>query len=70
LNVKEDVIIAESSNYSFDLVDFRLKKLNEHLQDIRNSEHSNSGEISKDQHYILSLVQYISDAQSKMIILC
>jgi hypothetical protein len=37
-----------------------MKKLYEHIQNIK--EHENSIDLSKDMHYLLSILQYINDA--------
>jgi hypothetical protein len=62
--VKEEVIVADSSNFTYHSIDLKLKKLQEHISSLKNSENLNTNEIQKDMHYILLLLQYISDAVS------
>lgn len=50
----------ESSQYSFHVVDYRLKKLEDHIINLKNV---NPGlEIIKDSHYFSSIYKYIEDA--------
>jgi len=56
--VKEDVIKAESSNYSFHVIDYKLKKLKENLSRIQNS---NDSEYEKDRHLYEIINKYIGD---------
>lgn len=72
--VKEEVIVAESSQFTYHMIDYKLKKLQEHLNEANNSvegqystnnsNYLSSLDYSKDMHYILSLQQYITDAIS------
>jgi len=57
--VKEDVIKAESSNYSFHVIDYKLKKLKENLSKIQNSLDS---EYEKDRHLYEIINKYIDNA--------
>ena len=77
--VREEVFVAENSQYTYHTIDYKLKKLQEHIIIIKNSDkpnydsllsvsHSsnymislgnNTIDLSKDMHYISSLLQYI-----------
>jgi hypothetical protein len=60
VKVKEEVIKIESSQYSFHVVDYRLKKLQDHLINLKSV---NPGVYTiKDSHYFSSIYKYIEDA--------
>jgi hypothetical protein len=58
--VKEEVIIAEKSVHTYHTVDFKLKKLHEHITKMKENEKENP-EFVKEAHNISLLLQYISD---------
>ncbi len=62
VRVKEEVIVAETSNFTCHTIDFKLRKLQEHINYLKNSELNNTPEIQKEMHYISLLSQYIIDA--------
>jgi hypothetical protein len=64
VRVKEEIIVAEKSQYSYHTIDYKLKKLHEHLNQLKNSEKNVNDDLSKEMHYILLLSQYIMDAIS------
>lgn len=47
MKVKEEVLKLESSNYSFHLIDYRLKKLGEHINELKKN-------VNETDHDILS----------------
>jgi hypothetical protein len=59
--------MAESSQYSYHVIDHKLKKLNEQITLIKESEIINPQESLKDLHIITLLLQYISDSISIII---
>jgi len=61
VNVSEEVIKIESSQYSFHVVDYRLKKLEDHLVNLKNL--NPCLEMVKDSHYFSSIFKYIEDAK-------
>jgi len=60
IRVKEEVIVAEGSNFTVHNIDFKLKKLQEHINYIKNAD-CNNAEFLKEIHYISLLLQYIVD---------
>lgn len=58
--VKEEVIIAETSVYTYHTVDFKLKKLHEHITKLNELEKDNPVFL-KEVHYITLLLKYIED---------
>jgi hypothetical protein len=58
--VTEEVIIAETSLHTYHTVDFKLKKLHEHISTMKENEKENP-EFIKEAHNISLLLQYISD---------
>jgi hypothetical protein len=63
VKVIEEVIQAESSPYTYKIIDFKLKKLHDHLMNLKNSNKKLNDEILQDMHYIVTLIQYISDTR-------
>jgi hypothetical protein len=63
VRVKEEIIVAEKSQYSYITIDYKLKKLHEHLIQLKNSEKNLNvnDDLSKEMHFILLLSQYILD---------
>ena len=53
--MNEEVLKYESSTYSFHLVDFRLKKLQEHILNQEKIKNEN-------EHYFSTISKYIDDA--------
>ena len=58
--VKDEVMKIESSQFCFHVVDYRLKKLSEHVLDIQTLKKDN--ETLRDMHYFSTVYQYIEDA--------
>lgn len=58
--MKDEVLKIESSMYSFHLVDYRLKKIEDHIISLKNV--SNDHNLLKDSHYFSSIYKYIGDA--------
>jgi len=58
IKVKEEVIKAESSNYSFHVIDYKLKKLKENISKIQST---NDSECEKDRHLYEIINKYIDD---------
>jgi hypothetical protein len=54
--------VAESSVFTYRTIDFKLKKLQEHINSIKNSDLISGPDFQKDVHYISLLLQYILDA--------
>jgi hypothetical protein len=74
VRVKEEVIVAEGSNFTYHTIDHKLRKLEEHLTSIKNQDSNGRviilklvkntptfNELVKDMHYLLPLRQYILD---------
>jgi hypothetical protein len=70
--VKQEVIVAEGSNFTYHTIDHKLRKLEEHLTNIKDQNDSGRllnlqvvkntatfNELAKDMHYLLPLRQYI-----------
>jgi len=66
VKVKEEVLKADSSNFSYHSIDLKLRKLKEHINSLLKTDNSKSIESDtvKDIHHFSSLNSYIEDATS------
>jgi hypothetical protein len=71
-NVKEEVIKVESSAFSYHTIDYKLKKLQEHLKKIELQivksniilKKVSTEDLTKDAHYFSLMNKYIEDSLS------
>jgi hypothetical protein len=61
VEVKEEIILTESSPYPYKSIDYKLNKLLEHLNNLKNSENKTNEEFLNDKHIVVSLSHYVSD---------
>jgi hypothetical protein len=62
VRVKAEILSSESSPYPYKSIDYKLQKLLEHLNNLKNSEKIPTEEILNDKHFLFSLSKYISDS--------
>ena len=59
INVKEDLINLELAN-SFKAIDFKLMKLRDHINNIKNKLEENKNKHHKDEHYLTAIFIYLT----------
>lgn len=66
VEVKKDIVVAETSKYTYNTIDYKLRKLHDHVENIRNlnSQMKLKSEFSREMHHFHTLGQLLSDSIS------
>lgn len=66
VEVKKDIVVAETSKYTYNTIDYKLRKLHDHVNNIRNlnNQMKLKSEFSREMHHFHTLSQLLADSIS------